>query len=240
LQPIRAARAKLRLAQGRAQEAATELLTSASWLEAWPVNNPSFIPWRSLMSIALTHTGEHERARQLAADELALAESLDQPRAQGIALRTLALIEQPRSDRIDLLQAAIAHLEHSDARLEHARALIDYGAALRRTGHRTHARQPLRQGLDLAERCRAPVLAGLARQELLAAGARPRRPALTGRYALTPTEARVANMAAQGQSTPEIARALFVSAKTVETHLAHTYQKLDIHARGDLAQALAG
>ena len=237
LQPIRAARAKLRIAQDRPQEAVTDLLTCGTWLEAWPIKNPGFVAWRSGMSLALNHVGEPERARQLAAEEVALAESLNQPRAHGIALRALALIEQT-SDRIDVLQAAIAQLERSDARLEHARALTDYGATLRRAGHRADARQPLRLGLDLAHHCRAPVLAERARQELLATGARPRRPALTGRGALTPTEARVANMAAEGQSTPEIAQTLFVTPKTVETHLAHAYQKLDIHTRAELAPAL--
>ncbi|HEY2657108.1 MAG TPA: AAA family ATPase [Solirubrobacteraceae bacterium] len=238
LQPIRAARARLRIAQGRAQEAMTELHACGTWLDAWPVKNPSFVPWRSSAAVALNYAGEHERARQMAAEEVALAEPLDLPRAYGIALRTLGVVEQT-TDRIDLLEAAIAQLERSEARLEHARALIDYGAALRRTGHRADARPPLRQGLDLAHHCRAPVLAERAREELLATGARPRRSAFTGRDALTSTEARVANMAAQGHSTPEIAQALFVTPKTVETHLAHTYQKLNIHARTELAHALS-
>ena len=238
LQPIRTARGRLRIAQGRAQEAVTDLLTCGSWLEAWPVKNPSFVPWRSGAALALNHAGEHERARQLAAEEVALAEPLDLPRAHGIALRTLALVERT-TDRIDLLKTAIAELERSAARLEHAHALIDFGAALRRMGHRADARKPLREGLDLAHHCRAPALAERARQELLATGARPRRPALTGHDALTPTEARVANMAAQGHSTPEIAQALFITPKTVETHLGHTYQKLDIHNRAELARALS-
>lgn len=238
LQPIRAAWGKLRIAQNRADEAAADLLAAASWLEAWPIKNPSFTPWRSDVSFALSHTGEPERARQLAAEEVALAESLGQARAHGVAIRALALTAQA-SDRIDLLQAAIARLERSEARLDHARALVDYGAALRRTGHRADARPPLREGLDLAHCCRAPVLTRRAHQELLATGARPRRPALTGRDALTPTEARIANMAAQGQSTPEIAQALFITPKTVETHLAHAYQKLDIHTRRELAHALS-
>ena len=237
LQPIRVARARLRIAQGRAQEAITDLLTCGSWLEAWPVMNPSFVPWRSSAALALNLAGEHERARQLAEEEVALAEPLDLPRAHGIALRTLALVEQT-TDRIELHKMAIAELERSAARLEHARALIDLGATLRRTGHRADARKPLREGLDLAHHCRAPALAERARQELLATGARPRRPALTGHDALTPTEARVANMAAQGHSTPEIAQALFITPKTVETHLGHTYQKLDIHNRAELARAL--
>jgi DNA-binding CsgD family transcriptional regulator len=238
LQPIRAARGRLRIAQGRAQEAIADLLNCGTWLEAWPIKNPSVAPWRSGAALALNQVGEHERAQQFAAEEVALAAPLDQPRAHGIALRALARVEQS-TDRIDLLQAAIAQLERSAARLEHAHALIDYGAALRRNGHRADAREPLRQGLDLAHHCRAPVLAERARQELLATGARPRRSALTGRDALTPTEARVANMAAQGHSTPEIAQALFITPKTVETHLAHTYQKLDIHSRAELARALS-
>ena len=201
LQPIRAALGRLLIAQGRPHEASTELLACGKWLEAWPAMNPSYIAWRSGAALALNQAGEHERARQLAAKEVAIAEPLDQPRAHGIALRTLALIERT-SDRIDLLQAAISELECSGAHLEHARALTDHGAALRRNGHRADARKPLREALDLAHRCRAPVLAGRARQELLATGARPRRVALTGRDALTPTEARVAKMAAQGRSTP--------------------------------------
>ncbi|MGH2883017.1 MAG: ATP-binding protein, partial [Solirubrobacteraceae bacterium] len=199
LQPIRAARAWLRMAQGRADEAASEMLVCAKWLEAWPVTNPSFVPWRSCVSLALNQLGEHARAFQLAAEQIELAKPLGQPRALGIALHTVAMLEPPR-DRVDRLKAALAELERSSARLEHARALVDFGGALRHAGHRAEARTPLREGLDLAHHCRAPVLAERARQELLATGARPRRPALTGRDALTPTEARVANMAAEGHS----------------------------------------
>ena len=238
LQPILAARARLRFAQGQAHLAAHDWLRCGAWLEPWPIKNPGYIAWRSGAALAHDDPSEREHARHLAAEEVALAQPLDQPRALGIALRTLAHVESA-SDRIDLLEASIGQLERSAARLEHARALTDYGGALRRAGHRGDARQPLREALDLAHRCRAPVLAERARQELLATGARPRRPALAGRDALTPTESRVANMAAQGRSTPEIAQALFVTPKTVETHLAHIYQKLNIHARSDLADALS-
>ena len=142
-------------------------------------------------------------------------------------LRALGLIEQD-TDGIDSLREAIDVLGPAAARLEHARALIDYGAALRRRGHRADARKPLREGLDLAHRCGATVLAKRAREELLATGARPRRPALTGRDSLTPTEARVARMAALGLSTREIAQSLFITPKTVETHRAQLMEKLRI------------
>jgi DNA-binding CsgD family transcriptional regulator len=129
-------------------------------------------------------------------------------------------------------------LESSPARLEHARAMTDLGAALRRSRHRAEAREPLGQGLDLAHRCGATALAERARRELLATGARPRRLMVSGRDSLTPSEARIARMAAEGLSTPAIAQALFVTPKTVETHLGHAYQKLEINSRHQLAEAL--
>ena len=126
----------------------------------------------------------------------------------------------------------------SGARLEHARGLVELGAALRRANQRTAAREPLRTGLDLAYRCGAARLAQRARAELLAAGARPRRGALTGLEALTVSERRVAELAATGMSNPEIAQALFVTLNTVEGHLRHAYQKLSIGSRGQLPAAL--
>jgi DNA-binding CsgD family transcriptional regulator len=238
LQPIRGAAGRLKLAQGQAAQAMDHLLACGNWLEAWPARNPAVVAWRSSAALALLQAGEHDQARLLATEEAELARTLGQPRALGIALGALALSQQG-SERIDLLREAIDQLEDSAARLEHARALIDFGAALRRTGHRADARQPLREGLDLAHRSGATALTERARHELLATGARPRRIAVSGRDALTPTEARVAGLAAQGRSTPEIAQALFITPKTVETHLSHTYQKLGIHTRDDLGPALS-
>jgi DNA-binding CsgD family transcriptional regulator len=83
------------------------------------------------------------------------------------------------------------------------------------------------------------VLERHARHELLATGARPRRSELRGAGSLTPAELRVAGLAAQDMSNREIAEALFVSLRTVETHLTHAYQKLEIGSRGMLAAALA-
>jgi DNA-binding CsgD family transcriptional regulator len=93
-------------------------------------------------------------------------------------------------------------------------------------------------GLVKARECGALVLAERAEQELLASGGRlPKRP-LTGGEALTPTERRVAELAAKGLSNPEIAASLFVSRRTVETHLTHVYDKLGC-GRADLPTALA-
>jgi DNA-binding NarL/FixJ family response regulator len=74
--------------------------------------------------------------------------------------------------------------------------------------------------------------------ELKATGARVSRPQLAGADALTASEQRIAAMAAAGSSNRDIAQALFVTVKTVETHLGHTYQKLNVSGRAELAAAL--
>lgn len=138
------------------------------------------------------------------------------------------------------LEQAVAKLEGTPRKLDHAHALVEFGAALRRANRRSEAREPLRRGMDVAHRSGARPLAERAREELLACGARPRRLVLSGVESLTASERRVAQMAAEGMSNPEIAQALFVTRKTVETHLGHAYSKLEIGSREELAEALRG
>jgi DNA-binding CsgD family transcriptional regulator len=84
------------------------------------------------------------------------------------------------------------------------------------------------------------LLADRARHELRALGARPRRSALSGIASLTPAEHRVAALAAEGHSNPQIAQQLYITRRTVETHLTHVFQKLDISTRGELMKLFAG
>jgi DNA-binding NarL/FixJ family response regulator len=83
------------------------------------------------------------------------------------------------------------------------------------------------------------VLAEQAHAELVAAGARPRRVALSGAGALTPSELRIARLAALGLSNREIARAAVVVPKTVQFHLSNAYRKLGVTSRTELTAALA-
>jgi DNA-binding CsgD family transcriptional regulator len=136
------------------------------------------------------------------------------------------------------LREAVEVLAPSPARLEYARALADLGAALRRGNQRAEARGELERGLELAKKLGAHALADRARTELRAAGGRSSDPNGNGAAQLTASERRVAELAAQGQSNPEIAQALFVTRKTVETHLGHVYQKLAISGRGQLGGVL--
>jgi DNA-binding CsgD family transcriptional regulator len=156
-----------------------------------------------------------------------------------MALRVQGLLVGGQAGVADL-RAAVEALGRSEGRLEHARALIDLGAAIRRDGQRAEARRRLGEGYALAAECGSARLVARARAELAAAGARPRRTALTGAAALTPSERRVATIAAGGAMNREIAQTLFVTEKTVETHLGHAYAKLGVHSRHELEAALAG
>jgi DNA-binding CsgD family transcriptional regulator len=231
------ARAWLMLAQGDARAAADAAL-ELDRADSWGCSSPTLLPWRSVASVALAQLGEEERALALAEEELQLAQELGTPRAVGIAQRAVAMAG-PADERQSGLEAAVAALESGDARLELARVTCELGAELRRRGERSAAREVLRRAYALATECGATRLATRARDELGRSGARLIREPASGVEALTPSEIRVAELAAEGLTNREVAQALFVSEKTVETHLGRVYRKLDIKSRHALPGALA-
>ena len=238
---IPAARGRLRLAQGRAADALADFRACRALFGAdvWgmPVRETGYVHARSGAALALLRLGRRQQARQLADAELADVRVFGAPRALGIALRAAGLA-RGGNEGLALLRESAAVLEGSPALLERARSLAEFGAARRRSGERAAARDPLARALDLAVRCGARPLAARARDELKAAGARPRRPWRAGVEALTPSELRVARLAAEGRSNREIAGELYVTLKAVEGHLAHVYAKLGIGGRGQLPRAL--
>lgn len=229
-------RGRVRLARGQRQQAIAAL-RQCGQLAGAVKSTPNMHTWRSTLALALAGD-DLTQARALAAAELELARQAGAPRAIGIALRTCGLLANGEH-RIELLKQSVAVLATSPARLELAHSLTESGAALRRSGASIAAREPLRAALDIADRCGATALATRARDESLAAGARPRRTRTTGVHALTPSELRVARLAAQRLSNRDIAQALFITAKTVSDHLSNTYRKLNISSRDQLAAAMA-
>ena len=227
-------RGRVRIAHGEVAGGIEDLIRCGETI--YGHGSPNAWQWRPPLAIALA-ASDPERALELAHTHVRHARRVGLPRAIGVGLRTLGVVEGGE-EGLAHLEEAVGVLEDSPARLELARALVELGAARRRAGHRADAREPLREGLDLAHRCGATRLEERARQELLATGARPRRAMLTGRDALTATEQRIAGMAAEGMSNPEIAQALFVTRKTVENHLSRIYPKLGINSREQLPQAL--
>jgi DNA-binding CsgD family transcriptional regulator len=232
------ARGRLSLALGDAKRALADLTELGRRDDLMGGSNPTLWPWRSTAALAALDLGERARALALAHDEMSVARQVGASGAIGVALRAVGLVEGGDVGLRHLEEAADV-LGSSHARLEYARVLTDLGAALRRSGQVRLAREKLRAAMDLAHRCTATAVEQRAHAELLAAGARPRRPVVIGPEALTPAERRVALMAAEGRSNREIAEGLFVTLRTVEIHLTHAYEKLRIRSRDGLAEALA-
>lgn len=235
---ILAARAELRLAQGRAQEAVDDALRAGAEIEALRVTNPAVASWRSTAAQAAFALGDVPRAQGLVGDELALARRSGVASAVGRALRISGRIF-PGTAGLTHLREATEVLAPSGARGELARAFIDRGVAEREAGLVCEARAHLQAGLDLASQCEATGLATEAIQELRTTGARPRRQRATGLGALTPSELRAARLAAEGLTNREVAQALFITTKTVEDHLSAAYRKLAIGSRAELRPALS-
>jgi DNA-binding CsgD family transcriptional regulator len=231
-----AARGRLRLAERRPAVALGDLLAAGDLLGRLRISTPT-IAWRSDAALAHLALGAPAEARALATEEVTLAQAFKAPRTLGVALRAAGLAEGG-SHGIEQLRQAVRVLERSGARLEHARAMADLGASLRRAGQRAESREILRPALDLAHRCGAIALTERTRTELVAAGGRPRRLVLSGLDSLTPSERRIAQLAAGGLSNRDIAQNLFITTRTVEGHLTHAYQKLAITSREQLPAAL--
>jgi DNA-binding CsgD family transcriptional regulator len=230
-------RGRLRIETGSPERGVEELLQVGDTVRPVHLDNPSGVPWRSWAAEGLRLLDRNEEARALAEEELALARRWGDPYAIGASLRVLGLVEGGAAG-IERLREAVELLAGSEARLEYAHALVDLGAALRRANQRTEARERLREGVDLARRLGAFGLCRRANEEIAATGARPRKVLRTGLDALTASERRVAQLAAEGLSNKEIAQTLFVTIKTVEVHLSHAYRKLDISSRAQLETAL--
>jgi DNA-binding CsgD family transcriptional regulator len=235
--PLLSARGLLNFARGDFAAATADARACGGALEAVGVHNPALARWRSHVAVALLGAGDGAEAFRLATEELELARRWGSARPLGRALRVLGLARGGKAG-LALLRESLDVLDTSPAQLERAHTQVELGAALRRAGKRVDARSVLRGGAELAQRCGAGILARQAHEELLAAGAKPRSTALSGVESLTPSERRVATMAAEGLGNREIAQALFVTLRTVEMHLSNAFRKLDISSRTQLVDVL--
>jgi DNA-binding CsgD family transcriptional regulator len=233
------AAARVHVSRGQLDDGLHMLLACEDVVAETSCPNPAVnLPWRSDAALLAARLGEGDRARRLVAEEVRLARAFGAPHALGVALRAGGILGT-ESEGPDQLAEAVTLLERAGTLLELARALTERGAWLRRGGRRRDAREPLRRGLDLATRCGAVAISRRAREELIAAGAKPRRERVSGVEALTASELRVAGLAAQGLTNRQIAQALFITMRTVSAHLGHAYAKLDITDRTQLPTALS-
>jgi DNA-binding CsgD family transcriptional regulator len=202
--------------------------------------NPVWTPWRGTAALALAHQGHRSEAAAIAAEELALSERFGAPAAILAAAHATAVAEADDAKRLEVCEAALARAVGTNSMLERSRIRLELGHARSRLGDRVHARGPLQAALADADRNGATLLAARARRELVATGLRPRRTQTDGVGSLTPRQRQVCDLAASGTSNRAIAQQLFLSVKTVETHLAAAYEKLGVGTREALVTALHG
>jgi ATP/maltotriose-dependent transcriptional regulator MalT len=233
------ARARLWLAEGDYERALAEATVSGAQREERGRPNPTWTPWRSTAALALAHLGRRAEAAAMADAELGAAERFGAPVPIVAALHARAVAEPDDAARVGLCERALEVAAGTPALLESVRARLELGSTLAYIGRRIEARDALRPALADADAVGATLLAQRARRELVATGLRPRQAALEGAAALTPRQRQVCELAAAGKGNRQIAQALFLSIKTVETHLAAGYRKLGVGTRADLAGQLA-
>ena len=188
-----------------------------------------------LVRLALA-AGDLGRARQASAAVAEVASDNDVAWMRGEALRCQGLIE----DDPEILQAAADAHARGSRPLELALACENAGSAFARRGHAERALPLLDQAAGIFERLGAARDLARAEAALREAGIRRGRRGSRSRpqfgwHGLTPTEHSVADLVAEGLSNPQIGARLYISHRTVQTHLAHIFAKLDISARTQLA-----
>jgi DNA-binding CsgD family transcriptional regulator len=158
--------------------------------------------------------------------------------ALGIAARSRALLLVGQ-DAEALYVEATERLARSSMAVDRARAHLLYGEWLRRERRRVDARKELRIAHDLFGDFGVAAFAERARVELEATGERARKRTVDTLDQLTPQEAQIARLVAEGDTNREIAARLFISPSTVEYHLRKAFRKLDVKSRTQLARRMS-
>ena len=221
------------LSAGNLEEAYTHLSVLAEGHETAGVEEPGalrFVPDLIAVSIRL---GRIDEASRLLARYLAQANTTGRVSAQLAAARCqglLAAAEGRLDEAAQVLRDAVDNQDASTWPFEHARSQLAFGAVLRRSQRRAEARGMLNEAADAFERLGATAWVAQAREELARIGGR-----VPSRWQLTPAEARIADLVAEGRTNKEVAAELFVTLKTVETSLTRIYRKLGVRSRTALA-----
>jgi DNA-binding NarL/FixJ family response regulator len=203
------------------------------------VTEPGVFPVAPDLVEALTELGEHQAALAVTARVRELADQQQHPWGLVTAQRCAAVIQLASDVDHERAAEALALAADDYQRLglsfDHARSLLSLGRAQRRVRKWGAARGSLEDAVAAFEQLGSGGWAEEARSELARVGAR--RPSPTGQ--LTPTEQRIAELAASGRSNKQIAQELYVTVHTVETHLSHAYAKLGVRSRTQLAGRLS-
>jgi DNA-binding CsgD family transcriptional regulator len=196
--------------------------------------NPHMRPWTADYVEALLELGRIEEAVRVLGVWEADALVLDRPRVLAQVPRCRGLAAAAAAGRVDeaaaLLEQAVAQHDQGGDLFGRARALLALGVVRRRQRQRRAAREAIAAALAGFEKLGAATWIEKARAELGRIGGRTRT------QGLTPAERRVAALVAEGRTNREVAAALFLGERTVETHLSHVYAKLGVRSRAELAR----
>ena len=232
------AQGRLALARGDGA-AAYDAFTKAGQRFTAAGGDGAWCEWRGGLALSARALGDHAAARRWAGQAVQVATRFGPASRIASALRVSAVVAEDPAEQERLLRRALDELSGSDATLDRAHTLVALGGVMRRTGRRRDCRDILRQGREVARSCSAWALTQYATEELESSGARRTTQPLTGLDALTGAELRVVELAVSGRSNREIADTLFVSRKTVESHLSNSYRKLGVTGRTELAERFA-
>jgi DNA-binding CsgD family transcriptional regulator len=187
---------------------------------------------------ALAATGSADEAERACAVFEEQVVQLRRDWARPLIARGKGLVLAARGDidgAMTRLEEAVAGEDQLPMPLERARTLLALGSLQRRANTRRSARETLQRATAVFDELGAPLWAARARSESGRIGGR----APAGEE-LTPSERRIAELVAEGKTNKEVAAALVVTDRTVESALTQIYRKLDVRSRTQLARKLAG
>ncbi len=207
------------------------------WERCHGMGDPGVSRYHGDRAEALVAAGDLDRAESFLDQVEAIADRARRPGLRGVAARGRALLASARGDaEAAARHAAEALTWHQDSPLplELGRTLLVKGLLHRRAREKRLAQQVLTEALAVFEQAGAEGWSAEVRSELVRVNLRPRAPS-----DLTPSEERIAELAARGLTNREVAAAAFVSAKTVEANLSRAYRKLGVHSRAELGRVMA-
>jgi DNA-binding CsgD family transcriptional regulator len=227
---------QLELGYGRPDPALQHLLRCEQFLAEIFISDPDLSPTPDIVD-ALVRLGRSTEAREAADRYQPSAEAKGQPFALARAARARALLAGA-GQYVEEYEIALRHHDATPDVFERARTQLYYGERLRRSRRRVDARRHLRAALKAFDHLGAAPWAERAMSELQASGETARVRDDSSRQQLTPQELQVALTLAEGATTREAAARLYLSPKTVEYHIRHVYDKLEIRSREELRTAL--
>jgi DNA-binding CsgD family transcriptional regulator len=227
----------LEVSLGDYQAAAATLGPLAAAAAAMGYGEPTAAPFAPDAAEALIAVGRLDEAAALVDQLESNGRRLDRPWALALGARCRSLLLAAAGD-LDSAAGAAGRALDEHRRLpmpfERARTQLVLGQIQRRRRQKRAAAVALQEAARVFGELGASLWADRARAELERASVSP---AVSTR--LTPSERRVAQLAATGMTNREVAGALFISPKTVEANLARIYHKLGIHSRAELGQRMA-